>query len=209
MKKEIFMERHSNVGENIELMAAFDTSIDQFKPLIETISVFSTYINELRKEFLKESIKTYIDSVPTDKASGILKKRFNHSEMQIISYIEANDDNTATHQELVQAMPFSQGMLSRYVKRLSTEGLVVKFHKSNDLKSILLRTTELGNSFALIHNELHKLEDKYYEDLLGSLPSEKVQHTLEVLEIILNSKRLLSPEDRGKLNSLAIPSKVR
>ncbi|MDY3974757.1 MAG: MarR family winged helix-turn-helix transcriptional regulator [Veillonella caviae] len=203
------MERHSNVGENIELMAAFDTSIDQFKPLIETISVFSTYINELRKEFLKESIKTYIDSVPTDKASGILKKRFNHSEMQIISYIEANDDNTATYQELVQAMPFSQGMLSRYVKRLSTEGLVVKFHKSNDLKSILLRTTELGNSFALIHNELHKLEDKYYEDLLGSLPSEKVQHTLEVLEIILNSKRLLSPEDRGKLNSLAIPSKVR
>lgn len=208
MKKEIFMERHSNVGENIELMAAFDTSIDQFKPLIETISVFSTYINELRKEFLKESIKTYIDSVPTDKASGILKKRFNHSEMQIISYIEANDDNTATYQELVQAMPFSQGMLSRYVKRLSTEGLVVKFHKSNDLKSILLRTTELGNSFALIHNELHKLEDKYYEDLLGSLPSEKVQHTLEVLEIILNSKRFLSPEDRGKLNSLAIPSKV-
>ncbi|WP_295789983.1 MarR family winged helix-turn-helix transcriptional regulator [uncultured Veillonella sp.] len=202
------MERHSNVGENKELMAAFDTSIDQFKPLIETISVFSTYINELRKDFLKESIKTYIDSVPTDKASGILKKRFNHSEMQIISYIEANDDNTATYQELVQAMPFSQGMLSRYVKRLSTEGLIVKFHKSNDLKSILLRTTELGNSFALIHNELHKLEDKYYENLLGSLPSEKVQHTLEVLEIILNSKRFLSPEDRGKQNSLAIPSKV-
>lgn len=201
------MERISEVGVDAEVVE-LNHSIYQFKPLIETISIFSAYINELRKEFLKESIKSYLDSVPLDMAKGIGKKKFNHSEMQIISFIESKEDHIATYQELVQAMPFSQGMLSRYVKRLATEGLLVKFHKNSDLKSIVLRTTELGNSFAMIHNELHKLEDKHYENLLKTIPQEKVQHTLEVLEIIMNGTYILSEEDRAKFNTLCVPDKA-
>lgn len=194
------------IVENMDTMnhRGMNPTVNQFKPLIETISTFSVYINELRKQFLKEAIKSHIDSVERDVADRLMKKKFNHSEMQIISYIEAKPERVATYQELVQAMPFSQGMLSRYIKRLAENGLIIKFHSEHDQKAILVSNTEIGNSVALVHNELHKREDEYYNTILNHLSEDKINHTIEVLKSLMDSEFSLSEEEFSKLSSMKV-----
>ena len=99
-----------------------------YKELVTTASLFAVYVQEVRKRLLKEAIETYIDTVPCESANKLMNKKFNHSEMQILSYLEAKPDKTGTYQEILKAMPFSQGLLSRYVKRLAANNLLIRFH---------------------------------------------------------------------------------
>lgn len=131
-----------------------------------------------------------------------MNKKFNHSEMQILSFLEAKPDKTGTYQELLKAMPFSQGLLSRYVKRLAANDLLIRFHNKEDLKAVLLRNTELGNAVALVHNDLHKREEEYFKTVLGNVPAEKIKDTLETLKLLMEGPVTISEETLNTLGGM-------
>lgn len=140
--------------------------------------------------------------MPPESAAKLMNKKFNHSEMQILSFLEAKPDKTGTYQELLKAMPFSQGLLSRYVKRLAANDLLIRFHNKEDLKAVLLRNTELGNAVALVHNDLHKREEEYFKTVLGNVPAEKIKDTLETLKLLMEGPVTISEETLNTLGGM-------
>lgn len=175
---------------------------NMYKELVTTASLFAVYVQEVRKRLLKEAIETYIDTVPCESANKLMNKKFNHSEMQILSYLEAKPDKTGTYQEILKAMPFSQGLLSRYVKRLAANNLLIRFHNKEDLKAVLLRNTELGTAVALVHNDLHKREEAYFKSVLSNVPAEKIKDTLETLKLLMNGPIAISDEELNTLTGM-------
>ncbi|KAF1680724.1 hypothetical protein [Veillonella sp. R32] len=173
-----------------------------YKQLVDTARLFSMYNSELRKQFINEALPKYIHRVSPQIVERLLKKKFNHSQMQILNYVAQKPDLVATYQEVVQAMPFSQGLVSRYVKFLATNGLLIKFHQPTDLKSVLLKITDVGQSVSLVCEEIHNLEIQYYEQLLSQLPIAKVTHTLEVLEVLMGGDKKISLDNLAKTDSV-------
>ena len=170
---------------------------NKYKELVATASVFAVYVQELRKRLLKEAIETYIDTVPFESAEKLMNKKFNHSEMQILNYLEAKPDKTGTYQDLLKAMPFSQGLLSRYVKRLAANDLLIRFHNKEDLKAVLLR-----NTVALVHNDLHEREEAYFKMVLNNVPAEKIKDTLETLKLLMGGPKAISEEELNTLSGM-------
>lgn len=175
---------------------------NKYKELVATASVFAVYVQELRKRLLKEAIETYMDTVPFESAEKLMNKKFNHSEMQILNYLETKPDKTGTYQDLLKAMPFSQGLLSRYVKRLAANDLLIRFHNKEDLKAVLLRNTELGNAVALVHNDLHEREEAYFKMVLNNVPAEKIKDTLETLKLLMGGPKAISEEELNTLSGM-------
>lgn len=173
-----------------------------YKQLVDTARLFSMYNSELRKQFINEALPKYIHRVSPQIVERLLKKKFNHSQMQILNYVAQKPDLVATYQEVVQAMPFSQGLVSRYVKFLATNGLLIKFHQPTDLKAVLLKITDVGQSVSLVCEEIHNLEIQYYEQLLSQLPMAKVAHTLEVLEVLMGGDKKISLDNLAKTDSV-------
>lgn len=173
-----------------------------YKQLVDTARLFSMYNSELRKQFIKDALPKYIHQVSPQIVDRLLKKTFNHSQMQILNYVAQKPDLVATYQEVVQAMPFSQGLVSRYVKFLTTNGLLIKFHQPTNLKAVLLKITDVGQSVSLVCEEIHNLEIQYYEQLLSQLPIAKVTHTLEVLEALMGGDKKISLDNLAKTDSV-------
>ncbi|WP_251441692.1 hypothetical protein [Veillonella intestinalis] len=190
-----------NTDETLNSHTSLSTE-DLYKQLVETARLFSMYNTELRKQFINEALPKYIHTVSPHIVERLLKKKFNHSQMQILNYVANKPDLVATYQEVVQAMPFSQGLVSRYVKFLDTNGLLIRFHQPTDLKSVLLKITDVGQSVSLVCDEIHKLEIQYYHQILNQLPLSKVENTLEVLEALMHGDKVISNDSLAKTGSV-------
>lgn len=53
-----------------------------YKQLVDTTRLFSMYNSELRKQFINEALPKYIHQVSPQIVERLLKKKFNHSQMQ-------------------------------------------------------------------------------------------------------------------------------
>ena len=55
--------------------------------------------------------------------------------MRLLSYVKAAGSEAA-YQRLTKDLDILQGMISRYVKRLAELGLLERYHKENDKKTV-------------------------------------------------------------------------
>ena len=101
--------------------------------------------------------------------------------MRLLSYVKAAGSEAA-YQRLTKDLDILQGMISRYVKRLAELGLLERYHKENDKKTVYLRLTSTGSNVADMHKQMHEKENEHYAAILADLPAEHIANALEVLK---------------------------
>lgn len=140
------------------------------------------------QEHFKESFwLSAIDSAREELSPAIIAKlsavHLTHSEMQILSRIAEAPEQTLAYQDLVAQIDFSQGMLSRYVKRLDSSDLITRFHQDDNKKAVFLSVTKLGQIIANLHDQMHVAERAKYKAALDSFN----EHDLVVTAAVLNA----------------------
>ncbi|MFR0610524.1 MarR family winged helix-turn-helix transcriptional regulator [Limosilactobacillus mucosae] len=142
---------------------------------------FDHHAEMLRRQILDQLIADQLDDFPKEQVQQLAKHRFSHSEMRLLSYVKAAGSEVA-YQRLTKDLDISQGMISRYVKRLAELGLLERYHKENDKKAVYLRLTSTGSIVADMHKQMHEKENEHYAAILAELPAEYIANAVEVLK---------------------------
>lgn len=106
-------------------------------------------------------------------------QRLNHSEIEILSLV--NQTHELPYKTLTSQVNFSQGMLSRYVKKLLTAELLVKVPLPNNKKAYDLAITPTGTILAELHDALHREEAAAYNTVLAQFNEAELETTEAVL----------------------------
>jgi len=118
------------------------------------------------------------------------QKHVTHSELQILSELTYND--TATPFKKLQSMsPLSQGMLSRYVNRLTAQTLVEKYHPIDNKKEIFLRLTKIGYELGMLHLTLHQTIRIQEERILSDYSDDDVTNLVQLATKLLDARKTL------------------
>nr|WP_278499264.1 winged helix DNA-binding protein [Limosilactobacillus mucosae] len=155
--------------------------MNEIEELQKTVREFDRHAELLRHQMLDKIIAGEIGKFSSEQARRLTKHHFSHSEMQLLSYIENAGAETA-YQQLTQDLEISQGMISRYVKRLAELGLLDRYHKPDDKKAIYLRITSVGSKVAKLHKMMHEAEYNHYAEIMAELPAESIKNTIAVLK---------------------------
>lgn len=113
--------------------------------------------------------------------SGIRPASLNHSEMQLLSAVGTS---AVPYQELTQHVPFSQGLVSRYVKRLLEMQLLSK--EPLNRKAYAVRATNRGQAVAAIHTAMHASDEERMRRRLASFTPDQVAAALTVLQAMID-----------------------
>lgn len=108
---------------------------------------------------------------------------FTHSELKILS--ELSVKGTMLFKDLQDNSELSQGMLSRYIARLSKKNLIEKYHTKENKKSVVLKITDTGKEIGELHQELHKSQNKSYEEMLNKYTVAEVDMVINFLNDVI------------------------
>ncbi len=123
------------------------------------------------------------DSRLTPVARQLLEKiRLNHSEVQILSIV--NRTGELAYAQLNEQVTFSQGMLSRYIKKLLQAELLHKVALPDNKKAYRLAITATGKVLAEQHDQLHERENQAFQQALAQFSDQQLQDTIAVLQAI-------------------------
>ncbi len=76
------------------------------------------------------------------------------SEIQVLIVINKNNDYNLT--DISKELNITKGALSKTIVKLTNKGLLNKYKKDENAKSVYYNLTEEGNKACLIHDEVHK-----------------------------------------------------
>ena len=122
-----------------------------------------------------------------EELNGAIKVFCQAGEMRrhkLVQAIIAEKKEPTAYQALTQDLEISQGMISRYVKRLTAEGLLLKKYQQNNKKSVYLEITPSGQLVADIHREMHQREATYYADLLKDVSDADLEAAIKLLKML-------------------------
>lgn len=151
-----------------------ETELKQIKSLIRD---FHSNQSQFKKNFWKE---LQLQCSPT--AYEKLKQlHLSHSAIQVLSYVSQGNNGTLAYQKLLQQVDFSQGMLSRHVKKLTDNELLKKSYHSNNHKEVFLKVSNLGRVVARVHDSVHKTETISEMKRLTDFTNQDLKITRKVL----------------------------
>lgn len=152
-----------------------------FQDLRQALQHFDEASESRRQQLIQTIIQEQATPLPQALTDRFNQDRFSHSEMKLLSYID-NHGGECSYQQLTQELELSQGMISRYVNRLTTNGLLEKFHRNGNKKSVYLKITPTGQRVSHIHLTMHRREDEYYNQILEKIDENDLQATLNILQ---------------------------
>lgn len=130
---------------------------------------------------LAQQIQTDPRLTPAD-IERLTKQKFNHSQLQILSLVNQTGERAYT--QLTELVPFSQGMLSRYVKQLLEAGMLTKVALPDNKKAYHLAITSLGQVLAEQHDQLHERENHAYQQVLAQFSEQQINDAITILKAI-------------------------
>lgn len=113
--------------------------------------------------------------------SDIRPASLNHSEMQLLSAV---GEAAVPYQELTEHVAFSQGLVSRYVKRLLEMQLLLK--EPLNKKAYAVRATARGQAVAAIHTAMHAADEARMKRRLASFAPDQIAGALQVLSAMID-----------------------
>lgn len=160
----------------------------QFQQIYRSIHDLNDVHEDFKKSFWQTSIDHFQDQLTDSVADKLRKMQMTHSEMQILSYVTDAPSHTLAYQDLVNQVAFSQGMLSRYVKKLTNAALLTRFHREDNKKAVYVSVTDLGQLIAKLHADMHKSERELYAQALRPFDAKQLQDAVDVLSALANIK---------------------
>ncbi|MFD1431530.1 winged helix-turn-helix domain-containing protein [Lacticaseibacillus yichunensis] len=152
---------------------------DQIDALKQVIRQLADSSHAEDQQYLADHLPAAFAAQPAGVQKKAQAAHFNHSELQLLS---ALGDDVVPYSELSARLPFSQGLMSRYVKRLVETGLVVKQPIGTNKKSYALATTSLGKQAAAFHADMHARDDARLAAALQTIDAPALATTLAVLK---------------------------
>ncbi len=158
----------------------------QLQQIYQSIHDLNEVHENFKKSFWQTSIDHFQDQLTEPIATKLRKMQMTHSEMQILSYVADAPANTLAYQDLVNQVSFSQGMLSRYVKKLASAELLTRFHQPDNKKAVYVSVTDLGQLIAKLHADMHQSERHLYAQALKTFDQQQLQDAVDVLQALAN-----------------------
>lgn len=137
-----------------------------------------------RHHYLQKNLPN--QQLPGSVQQALLAGRFNHAALSILTVLATGPVQGMAYQDLVNAVPFSQGLVSRYVNRLAKAGLVTKTHPAGNRKTVWLTISAVGTRVNHLHLAMHQAEDQAANAVLAALPPEAVNATIKVLTALVD-----------------------
>lgn len=154
---------------------------DYFQQLRQSIHTLNQTQDQFKEHFWQTAMNEFKDQLPAATIVELEHLHLNHSEMQLLGYIDQAPDQTLAYQVLVTQIDFSQGLLSRYIKRLETAGLINRFHPDDNKKAVFIRITARGHLIAPLHTQMHEAERQRYQTVLAQFNEDQLQIAVNVL----------------------------
>jgi DNA-binding MarR family transcriptional regulator len=118
----------------------------------------------------------------------LLDSDYSLAEVRVMYEIQANKDAQASH--IMAAMDIDKSYLSRILKRLEKDGLIVRKASKEDGRAIVLSFTGKGEQ---LFRELTKATEEQISELIADLNSAKQQellmHMQAIEEILANNDK--------------------
>lgn len=150
------------------------TNLQTLRQAIQTLETHrSDFHDVLTQRMLQDPRLT------PDQLEHLSHHRLNHSEIEILSLV--NQTHKLPYKTLTTQVSFSQGMLSRYVKKLLTAELLIKVPLPNNKKAYDLAITPTGTILAELHDALHREEAVAYSAVLSQFSPAELETTEAVL----------------------------
>ncbi|GEK29139.1 MarR family winged helix-turn-helix transcriptional regulator [Furfurilactobacillus siliginis] len=159
-----------------------------FQDIREAISQLDKTQERFKESFWRYAIDSARDALSPAVVTKLSAVHLTHSEMQILSRVADAPEQTLAYQDLVAQIDFSQGMLSRYVKRLDTSELITRFHQDDNKKAVFLSVTKLGQVIADLHDQMHAAERAKYKAALDSFSEQDLAITAKVINALAASQ---------------------
>lgn len=115
-------------------------------------------------------------------------RHLTHSELQILSHL-SDYDNATPFKILQTDSTLSQGMLSRYINRLSRQLLIEKYHPAHNKKEIFLKPTSLGYEIGTLHTELRQKIKEKETRILADYSNADINNMVEIVTALLNAHK--------------------
>lgn len=87
------------------------------------------------------------------------------NDLHVLSAVP--QDGSAKIAEIVDSVPLTQGAVSKVLSKLTTKGLVSKFHQPNNKKDTFVQLTTAGEKVNQLHHEYHQAEAVKLEKLVA------------------------------------------
>lgn len=155
--------------------------MSDYAELMQAITGFIKAADGARQQYLLQVVEEYRTQLSPLLWKRLSNNQLNHAEMTILDYLAHASHQTVAYCDLVAAMPFSQGLVSRYLTRLAKLAVIEKFHKVGNRKTVYLTITEQGKILAQVHQQMHVKEAAAYHDALAQVPASDVAATLRVI----------------------------
>ncbi|MCF6165971.1 MULTISPECIES: MarR family winged helix-turn-helix transcriptional regulator [Furfurilactobacillus] len=160
----------------------------QMQQIYQSIHDLNDVHEDFKKAFWQTSIDHFQDQLTDQVATKLRKMQMTHSEMQILSFVTEAPERTLAYQDLVGKVPFSQGMLSRYVKKLASAELLTRFHQADNKKAVYVSVTDLGQLIAKLHADMHQTERDLYAKALAPFDDTQMQNAVDVMHALATIK---------------------
>lgn len=103
------------------------------------------------------------------------------SEINMIEAIGKGTDNTVT--QLCGIFGVTKGAISQIISKLEHKGYVQKVRNKDYIKEVFINLTQKGQDIFEKHELFHQKMDQSLEQLILSIPHEKLVTFIEILEI--------------------------
>jgi len=154
---------------------------DEITDLLAAIRTAQQQHEVFKADFWQFAVDHLADDIPASSVEQFKALKMTHSEMQILSQLVAATADWVPYKVLQEQVPFSQGMFSRYIKRLTKAALITKTKRPENKKEVLLAITEVGGQVAVIHGKMHALEHDQIAKKLHQFDATQLQIAIKVL----------------------------
>ena len=87
----------------------------------------------------------WLATLPSETRRQMQTVRFNHAQLTLLTTLDQSSRKQLRNQDLTAAVPFSQGLVSRYVARLVQLNLLTKLSLPDNRKAYIVALTRLVN----------------------------------------------------------------
>ncbi|MFD0897966.1 helix-turn-helix domain-containing protein [Loigolactobacillus binensis] len=161
---------------------------DEITDLLAAIRDAQQQHEVFKADFWQFAVDHLADDIPASSVAKFKALKMTHSEMQILSQLAAADADWVPYKVLQAQVPFSQGMFSRYIKRLTKAALITKTKRPENKKEVLLAITTVGTQVAVIHSKMHTLEHEHLAKRLQQFDAAQLQTAIRVLNSIASEQ---------------------
>ncbi|MCT3349582.1 MarR family transcriptional regulator [Lacticaseibacillus paracasei] len=152
-----------------------------FTQLQQAIRLLNAHTRAADEQAWQVLFDRWLATLSSETRRQMQTVRFNHAQLTLLTTLDQSSRKQLRNQDLTAAVPFSQGLVSRYVARLVQLNLLTKLSLPDNRKAYIVALTPLGQQVAALHQQMHHHTNAQLASVLHTLDPQDVQTTIQVL----------------------------